>query len=83
MYRLSRHIDVEWDTLAGFMDIHRADRNDIRDNILYNNNCSRAEKILSIFSHREDFSRENLAYCLKEINQLELIRPVTTGEWRS
>jgi hypothetical protein len=83
MHRLSRRIGAEWDILAGLMGIPRAERNDIRDNFLYNNNCSRAEKILSIFNRREDFSRETLAHCLEEIQQLDLVRPVITGEWRS
>lgn len=72
---LSRRIGVEWDTLAGFMNISRAYRD--------NDDRSRAEKIISIFNHREDFSRKNLAHCLEEIQQLELVRPVTTGESRS
>ncbi len=84
MYRLSQRIVVDWDGLAGFLDIARAERDDIRFNcFLYNESRSRAEKILSIFNQREDFSRKKLAACLEKIQLLELVEPVTTGEWRN
>jgi predicted lipoprotein len=83
MYWLSRCIPDKWDTLAGLMNITRADRNNIRHDNRYIDNRSRAEKILSIINHRKDFSRTKLADCLEEMQQLDLIRPVTTGEWRS
>ncbi|CAB4039715.1 Hypothetical predicted protein, partial [Paramuricea clavata] len=67
--------NVEWYALAGAMNISRGYRD--------NDDLSRAEKILSIFNHREGFSRKNLAHCLEEIQQLELVRPVTTGGSRS
>ncbi len=83
MYRLSQRIVVDWDRLAGLMDITRAERDEIRCNyFLYNDSRSRAEKILSIFNQRDDFSREKLAAFFEEIQQLELVEPVTTGEWR-
>ncbi len=82
MYRLSKHIVVDWDRLAGLMDITRAERDDIRYSLLYNDSRSRAEKFLSIFNRTEDFSREKLAGCLEEIQQLELVEPVITGKWR-
>ncbi len=82
MYRLSQRIVVDWDRLAGLMNITRAERDDIRYSLLYNDSRSRAEKILSIFNQRDDLSREKLAACLEEIQQLELVEPVTTGEWR-
>ncbi len=83
MYRLSQRFVVDWEALAGLMDITRAKRDDIRYSILYNDSRSRAEKILSIFNQRDDFSRKKLAAFLEEIQQLELLEPVTTGEWRS
>ncbi len=83
MYRLSQRIVVDWEALAGLMNITRAERDEIRFNyFLYNDSRSRAEKILSIVNQREDFSREELAARLEEIQQLELVEPVTTGEWR-
>jgi hypothetical protein len=65
------------------MDIPRAERDDIRYSLIYNDNRSRAEKILTIFNNKEDFSREKLARCLEEIHQLDLMKPVITGEWRN
>ncbi|CAB4003655.1 ---NA---, partial [Paramuricea clavata] len=83
MSRLSRRIVVEWDHLAGLMDISREERDNIRYSLVYHDNCSRAEKILAIFNNREGFSREKLAGCLKEIQKLDLIEKVRTGEWRN
>ena len=83
LYRLSQRIVVDWERLAGLMGIAGAEGDDIRCNyFLYNDSRSRAEKILSIFNQREDFSREKLAACLEEVQQLELMEPVITGEWR-
>jgi predicted lipoprotein len=65
------------------MDIAREERNDIRQNPMYNDNRDRAEKILSMFNHKRDFSREKLADCLKGICKDELISPIKTGQWRS
>ena len=83
MHRLSRRITVDWDSLAGLMDIAKKERNDIRQNPMYNDNRERAEKILSMFNHKRDFSRENLADCLKGICKDELISPIKTGQWRN
>ena len=83
MSRLGRRIVVEWDHLAGLMDIARGERDDIRYSLIYNDNRSRAEKILTIFNNKQDFSREKLVRCLEEIQQLDLIKPVITGEWRN
>ena len=83
MYRLSQRIVINWEALAGLMNITRAERDEIRFNcFLYNDSRSQAERILSIFNQREDFSRKKLAACLEEIQQLEFVEPVTTGEWR-
>ena len=82
MYRLSRCITVDWDSLAGLMDIAREERNSIRHNNLYNDDRARAEKILSMFNHKKGFTRKKLIKCLKGIKKLDLISPVDTGEWR-
>ncbi len=58
MYRLSQRIVVDWERLAGLMNITRAERDEIRYSLLYSDSRSRAEKVLSIFNRREDFSRE-------------------------
>ncbi|XP_028404145.1 uncharacterized protein LOC114526821 [Dendronephthya gigantea] len=83
MYRLSRRIAVDWDSLAGLMDIAKEERDDIRRNIrIYHDNRSQAEKILSIFNRRRDFSRKKLIECLKELKKIDIIRPIVTGEWK-
>ena len=83
MYRLSQRIVLDWDSLAGLMDITTAERDDIRYSCLYNNSRSRAEKILSIINNKKNLSREKLAACLKGMQMLDLISPIITGAWRS
>ncbi|XP_028404412.1 uncharacterized protein LOC114527037 [Dendronephthya gigantea] len=83
MYRLSRCVGVDWDSLAGLMDIAKEERDDIRYNFaVYSDHRSRAEKILSIFNRKRDFSRKKLVECLKEIRKLDVIRPIITGKWK-
>ncbi|XP_028404415.1 uncharacterized protein LOC114527038 isoform X2 [Dendronephthya gigantea] len=83
MYRLSRCVGVDWDSLAGLMDITKEERDDIRYNVaIYSDHRSRAEKILSIFNRKKDFSRKKLVECLKGIRKLDVIRPVITGKWK-
>jgi hypothetical protein len=81
MFRLSKRI-VDWDSLAGLMDIAKEQRDHIRANAMYNDDRARAEKILSVFNRKRGFSRQKLVDCLKGIMKLDLIRPVITGEWR-
>jgi uncharacterized protein involved in tellurium resistance len=83
MHRLSRRITVDWDSLAGLMDIAREERNDIGQNSMYSDHRHRAEKILSLYNHKKDFSRETLAGYLKGIRKDELISPIMTGQWRN
>ena len=71
MYTVSRCIGVEWDTLGGLMGISKEERMDIRYNSNYHDHCSRAEKILSIVTNKEGFSREALARCFEEMQKLE------------
>ena len=82
MYRLSQRIVVDWDSLAGLMDIGREQRDNIRYNTIYNDDRARAEKILSMINNKKGFSRNKLVDCLKKIKKLDLIRPIITGEWR-
>ncbi|XP_028404385.1 uncharacterized protein LOC114527016 isoform X2 [Dendronephthya gigantea] len=84
MSRLSRRIAVDWDSLAGLMDIAKEERDDIRYNCaIYSDHRSRAEKILSIFNHKKEFSRKKLVEGLKEIKKLDVIRPILTGKWKN
>ena len=80
-YRLSRRI-VDWDSLAGLMDIAKEQRDHIRKNNSYYDDRDRAEKILSVFNRTPGFSREKLVNCLKGIKKLDLIVPVIAGVWR-
>jgi uncharacterized protein involved in tellurium resistance len=82
MCRLSQVI-VDWDTLAGLMNISSARRNRIRNNDRYYDDCCRAEEILSIFNNSGEFSREKLACFFQEMSQLHLLQPIITGEWRN
>ena len=81
MYRLSRRI-VDWDSLAGLMDIAREQRDDIQTNPVYYDIRARTEKILSVFNCRKGFSREKLVNCLKGIQKLDVIDAIKTGKWR-
>jgi hypothetical protein len=82
MSRLGRRI-VQWEQLAGLMNIPRADIDELRYSLIYHDNRARAEKILSIFNNMEGFSRKKLAGCLEEIQELDLVEPVITGKWRN
>ena len=64
------------------MGISDEERDHIRCDPNYNER-SRAEKILSIFNHKQDFSRKALGSCLEDIQKLDLVEHVITGEWRS
>ena len=82
MYRISRHISVDWETVGGLNDISKEERMNIRSNSNYHDDCSRAEKILSMVTNRERFSREALARCFEEMQKLQLSKPVRDGLWR-
>ncbi len=83
MHRLSRHLAVDWNSLAGLMDVAIDEIHNIRCSPIYNDGRAQAEKMLSIINHKKDFSREKLADGLREIHKLELVKPITTGEWRN
>ena len=83
MHRLSRRICVDWDRLAGLMNIAKAERDNIRANMTFNDDIAKAEKVLSMFNKKRDFSRDKLVECLKGIGKIDLIEPVTIGAWRN
>ena len=83
MFRLSQQITTCWDSLAGEMGISLSRREDIRQNTIYPDHRSRAEKVLSIFNNRQNFSRKTLAKCLECLKKFDLIRPVITGKFRN
>ena len=62
-------VGVDWDGLAGLMNIPYCQREEIRMNhSKYPDSFSKAEKILSILSGREDFCRGALKKCVEELN---------------
>ena len=81
--KLGRRIGVDWERLACLVGIDEAERRDIRCNLHYRDARSRAEKILAMFNNMEGFSRETLTQHLKEMQLLDLIKPVIKGEWRT
>ena len=83
MYRLSRQIGVQWYILGGLMDVEQVERDNIRANFTFIDDVAKAEKILSMFNKKKDFSREKLVECLKDIGKMGLVEPVTTGAWRN
>ena len=67
--RMSTMVGVDWDGLAGLMNIPYCEREEIRMNhSKYPDSFSKAEKILSILSVREDFCRVALKKCVEELN---------------
>ena len=66
---MSTMVGVDWDGLAGLMNIPYCEREEIRMNhSKYPDSPSKGEKILSILSSREDFCRGALKKCVKELS---------------
>ena len=62
-------VGVEWNGLAGLMNIPYSEREEIRINYAkYPDFFSKAEKVFSLFNDREDFCRDALEKCVKELN---------------
>ena len=67
--RMSKVVGVEWNGLAGLMDIPYSEREEIRKNqARYPDSFSKAEKIFLLFNDREDFCRRALEKWVKELN---------------
>ena len=65
------------------MNIANEEMQNVRCSQIYNDERARAEKILSIINRKKDFSRDKLAEGLQGIEKLDLIQPITTGQWRN
>ena len=65
------------------MNIAQADRDNVKMNTKLDDDIAKAEKILSMFNKKRDFSRDKLVECLKGIGKMNLIEPVTTGAWQN
>ena len=67
--RMSKVIGVEWNGLAGLMDIPYSEREEIRKNqAKYPDSYSKAEKIFLLFSDSKDFCRGALEKWVEELN---------------
>ena len=67
--RMSTVVGVEWNGLAGLMNIPYTEREEIRINhTKYPDSFSKSEKVFSLFNDREDFCRGALEKCVKELN---------------
>ena len=74
MHRISR-MCIEWEALAGLMDISAAVKDNIRSTpLLYPDAKSKTEKILDIFNKSSGFCRDKLAGYFVELKNLELVQ---------
>ena len=68
--RLSNVVGVEWDSLAGLMDIPYSKREEIRfNNTVYLDPPLKAEEILKLYNRSEGFSRDDLAEHFDELER--------------
>ena len=82
MNRISRMF-VDWEALAGLMDIPAAVKDNIRDSpSLYPDAKSRTEKVLDIFNKSSDFCRDKLAKYFEDLKDLELAQRFRTHSLR-
>lgn len=70
---MSREIAMDWDSLAGLLDIPHDKREEIRANyVKYPDVASKAEEILKIFNHSDSFSRGVFVKSLEEVGRNDL-----------
>ena len=70
---MSRMIGVDWDSLAGLMDIPYSEREEIRVNhAKYPDFFSKAEQIFALFNCCECFGRQDLEKCVEELGRQDL-----------
>ena len=78
--RISSAVGVNWDRVAGLINIPYSKREEVRMNHAnYPNSFCKAEKIFSLFNGREDFCRNALEKSFEELNLHDVkseIRPV-------
>ena len=68
-------LGVDWDNLAGLLDIPYSDREEIRDNHpKYPDSYSKAEQIFTLFNDSQYFGRHILEKYLKELDRQDVIR---------
>ena len=78
--RMSLVVGVDWDSLAGLLDIPYSEREEIRVNHQkFPNFYSKAEQVLELFNGSRYFSRHILEKCVEELERQDLkdkLRPV-------
>ena len=78
--RLSLDMGVDWDSLAGLLDISYVEREELRLNVQkYPNFSSKAEVILTKFNKSKSFNRELLVKYLEELGRHDLRKNISTG----
>ena len=81
IHRLSYTIGVDWDSLAGLLDIPYSQREEIRTNHVKYPDCTKkALQMFSLYNNREDFNFCNLQKCVHEIERLDLIDDLRSVE---
>ena len=70
---MSRVVGVDWDSLAGLMDIPYSDREEIRVNNNYQDGFAKAEKIFALFNDSENFDRHSLKKMVEELGRSGVI----------
>ena len=74
-------IGVDWDSLAGLLDVPYSQREEIRTNHVKYPDCTKkALQIFSLYNNREDFNFCNLQKCAQEIERLDLINELPPVE---
>ncbi len=78
--RISRNVGIDWDSLAGLMDIPYAEREKIRLNKRkYPSFSSKAKRVFQLFNKSECFGRHNLVEYFEELRRHDLkneMRPI-------
>jgi hypothetical protein len=70
---MSRIIGLDWDSLAGLMDIPYSDREEIRVNqAKYPSFSSKAEQMFALINWCQCFGRHNLEKCVEELGRHDL-----------
>ena len=71
--RISRKVGIDWDSLAGLMDIPYAEREKIRiNNRKYPSFSSKAKRVFQLFNNSECFGRHNLVKYFEESRRQDL-----------
>ena len=68
-------VAMDWDSLAGLLDIPYEKREEIRTNyVKYPDSTSKAEEVLKDFNCSDDFGRDVFGKCVDELGRHDLIK---------